>query len=93
VAKPQKRYVCQACGAVASKWQGQCVDCGDWNTLVEDAGGVVTPFSARHNLRGGGQLVTLSALDTETPLPSAPRPGSPSSTARSAAGWWRAPRR
>ncbi len=52
MAKPQRRYVCQACGAVSSKWQGQCVDCGDWNTLVEEAGGgVVTPFAAKHDLR------------------------------------------
>jgi len=29
------RYVCQSCGAKASKWAGQCADCGAWNTLVE----------------------------------------------------------
>ncbi|MBW8911776.1 MAG: hypothetical protein JF564_07820, partial [Sphingomonas sp.] len=34
MAKPQKRYVCQACGSVATRWQGQCVDCSEWNTLV-----------------------------------------------------------
>ena len=69
MAKPQKRYVCQGCGSVGSKWAGQCVDCGGWNTLVEDAGATVTPFSARHSLRGGGQLVLLSGLDADVPLP------------------------
>jgi DNA repair protein RadA/Sms len=69
MAKPQKRYVCQACGSVASKWAGQCDDCLEWNTLGEDAGAVVTPFSARHNLQAGGRAVTLVALDAETPLP------------------------
>jgi DNA repair protein RadA/Sms len=69
MAKAQKRYVCQQCGAVSSKWAGQCVDCGDWNTLVEDAGGVVTPFAAKHNLQGGGRTITLSGLDAQVPLP------------------------
>jgi DNA repair protein RadA/Sms len=69
MAKPQRRYVCQACGSVASKWAGQCDDCQDWNTLVEDSGAVVTPFSARHNLQQGGRAVSLVSLNTETRLP------------------------
>jgi DNA repair protein RadA/Sms len=69
VARPQKRYVCQACGSVASKWAGQCDDCLEWNTFVEDAGGVVTPFSAKHNLQNGGRAVQLVPLDSETRLP------------------------
>ncbi|WP_431470890.1 DNA repair protein RadA [Sphingosinithalassobacter sp. LHW66-3] len=69
MAKPQKRYVCQQCGSVASKWAGQCADCGDWNTLVEDAGAVVTPFQAKHNLQSGGRAIALSGLDSEIPLP------------------------
>ncbi|MGK6355651.1 DNA repair protein RadA [Sphingomonas sp. DT-207] len=69
MAKLQKRYVCQACGSVASKWAGQCADCGDWNTLVEDSGAVVTPFQARHNLQSGGRAIQLSGLDADVPLP------------------------
>jgi DNA repair protein RadA/Sms len=69
VARPQRRYVCQACGSVASKWAGQCDDCLEWNTLVEDSGGVVTPFSAKHNLQSGGRAVMLVPLDSETKLP------------------------
>jgi DNA repair protein RadA/Sms len=69
VARPQKRYVCQGCGSVASKWAGQCDDCLEWNTLIEDAGGVVTPFSAKHNLQSGGRAVMLVPLDSETKLP------------------------
>ncbi|MES2710283.1 MAG: DNA repair protein RadA [Pseudomonadota bacterium] len=30
-------FVCQACGAVAPKWQGRCDACGAWNTLIEEA--------------------------------------------------------
>ena len=69
MARAQRRYVCQACGSVASKWAGQCDDCLEWNTLIEDSGGVVTPFSAKHNLQSGGRAVTLVPLDSETKLP------------------------
>ncbi|HEX8624783.1 MAG TPA: ATPase domain-containing protein, partial [Allosphingosinicella sp.] len=69
MAKPKKRYVCQACGSVQNRWMGQCPDCTEWNTLVEDAGAVVTPFSARHNLRGGGRPIELVGLDRDVALP------------------------
>jgi DNA repair protein RadA/Sms len=69
MAKPQKRYVCQACGGVTSKWQGQCVDCAEWNTLVEEAPSVVTPFAAKHHLRTGGRAVVLTGLDDDVALP------------------------
>ncbi|MDA0911726.1 MAG: DNA repair protein RadA [Proteobacteria bacterium] len=35
MAKPKSNYVCQSCGAISPKWQGQCPDCLEWNTLVE----------------------------------------------------------
>ena len=69
MAKPRKRYVCQACGSVSSRWQGQCPDCSEWNSMVEDVAGVVTPFSARHDLRSGGRAVELVGLDAEISLP------------------------
>ncbi|HZF44171.1 MAG TPA: DNA repair protein RadA [Sphingomonadaceae bacterium] len=69
MAKPKKRYVCQACGSVASRWAGQCADCSEWNSLVEDAGGVVTPFAAKHDLRTGGRAVQLVGLDADIALP------------------------
>jgi DNA repair protein RadA/Sms len=69
MAKPQRRFVCQQCGSVSNKWQGQCVDCGDWNTLVEESGGVVTPFAAKHDLRSGGRSIMLSGLDADVALP------------------------
>jgi DNA repair protein RadA/Sms len=69
MAKPKKRYVCQSCGSVQGRWVGQCPDCAEWNTLVEDAGAVATPFAARHNLRGGGRSIELVGLDAEVTLP------------------------
>src|SRR5512144_209435 len=35
MARAQSRYVCQACGAMVLRWEGQCRTCGEWNTLVE----------------------------------------------------------
>jgi DNA repair protein RadA/Sms len=69
MAKLAKRYVCQACGSVTSKWAGQCGDCGEWNAIIEEAGTVVTAFSARHDLRTGGRPVTLAGLNEAVELP------------------------
>ncbi|HEX5754771.1 MAG TPA: DNA repair protein RadA [Arenimonas sp.] len=35
MAKAKTAYVCSDCGASASKWQGQCGECGAWNTMSE----------------------------------------------------------
>ena len=69
MAKPQKRYICQSCGSVSHRWQGQCGDCAEWNTLVEEAGAIVTPFAAKHNLQSGGRALQLVGLDAEVELP------------------------
>jgi len=69
MAKPKIRYVCQACGSVSSRWQGQCADCAEWNTLVQEAAGVASIFAAKHNLRGGGRTIELVGLDSEVALP------------------------
>jgi DNA repair protein RadA/Sms len=69
MAKPRTRYVCQLCGSVSPRWAGQCGECGEWNAMVEDSAGVVTPFSAKHDLRSGGRKVELVGLDAEAALP------------------------
>lgn len=35
MAKAKTQYVCQACGGISAKWQGQCPGCNEWNTLEE----------------------------------------------------------
>src|SRR5690606_12107237 len=35
MAKAKTVYVCQECGGVSAKWQGQCPHCQAWNTMVE----------------------------------------------------------
>jgi DNA repair protein RadA/Sms len=61
MAKPKRRYVCSACGSLTSRWQGQCADCGEWNTLSEDA--PQTVFSAKHDLSSGGRAISFELLD------------------------------
>lgn len=33
---PSTIYVCQSCGSQSRKWLGQCPDCNEWNTMVEE---------------------------------------------------------
>ena len=68
MAKLKTRYVCQACGSVQPRWQGQCPDCAEWNTLVQEASNV-TVFSAKHDLQTGGRAVELVGLDAAVALP------------------------
>ncbi len=60
MARPQTRFVCQSCGAVAPRWSGRCEACGEWNTIVEEgpaqpvsgAGGKPTPKGRAGRLVG-----------------------------------------
>src|SRR5688572_3543619 len=67
MAKEKKQYVGQLCGAVSYRWQGQCDDCGDWNSLTEEAGPTVV--AAKHSLQSGGRALSLVGLDSEVALP------------------------
>src|SRR3954465_558253 len=69
MAKPKSRYVCQACGSISHRWQGQCADCAEWNTLVQESAEVSSIFAAKHNLQGGGRLIPLVGLETPAALP------------------------
>src|SRR3546814_4988818 len=73
MAKVKKKYVCQQCGSVSFRWQGQCEECGEWNSLVEEAGETV--FSARHSLQSGGRAVALQGLASDIALPSREKTG------------------
>ncbi len=67
MAKPKRRYVCQACGSVHTRWQGQCADCAEWNTLAEDA--PATVFAQKHDLSSGGRAVEFAGLDQPGEMP------------------------
>jgi DNA repair protein RadA/Sms len=59
MARAVKRYVCQACGAVGSKWQGKCDACGAWNAILEEAALEAPGFT----LKAKGNVVKLAGLD------------------------------
>ncbi len=51
MAKTKMLYCCTTCGAQASKWAGQCSECGAWNSLTETL--AVVDGSARGRRFGG----------------------------------------
>ncbi|TDU25886.1 DNA repair protein RadA/Sms [Panacagrimonas perspica] len=71
MAKTRTAYVCQNCGASASKWAGQCADCGAWNTLVESTVAATRP-GTRPGVANATAVRRLHEVDAE----SAPRVGS-----------------
>jgi DNA repair protein RadA/Sms len=66
LAKPSKAfYVCQSCGGASPRWAGKCPDCGEWNTLVEEANPAPIPGSGLAKA-GKGRAVTLESLQGGT---------------------------
>lgn len=63
MAKAKIAYVCSACGSDFTKWQGQCTDCGEWNSLTEFR--VASAASAASNLgRSAGKSGYAGAVDS-----------------------------
>jgi len=59
MARAVAHYVCQECGAAASKWSGRCDSCGAWNSIVEEAASAAPP----KGLSGvKGRVVEFAAL-------------------------------
>ena len=67
MAKPRTSYVCGACGARTSQWQGQCVDCEAWNTLEAVTGTVVSALPGRKGPAVATSKTVIEVTDeTET---------------------------
>ncbi len=72
MAKQKTAFVCNDCGADYSKWQGQCSECGAWNTLQELRLGAVSSNrgSRQDATKGyagsaGGEVQILSEINLE----------------------------
>ncbi|MFZ5781470.1 MAG: DNA repair protein RadA [Pseudomonadota bacterium] len=78
MARPLKRFACQSCGAVTSKWSGRCESCGEWNTIVEEAAPAPGPAGSAL-ARGGGtgraRHLEFAGLRGSTPQPERYRSG------------------
>ncbi len=62
MAKKDKQYVCQSCGAVYPRWQGKCDACGEWNTIEEEliGGGGFSNFNPKKSKGNQIDFVPLS---------------------------------
>lgn len=67
LAKNKTFYSCNACGAQFPKWNGQCGDCGAWNSLVETL--AIAPAAANPRFAGyaGETAADVRALADITP--------------------------
>ena len=67
MAKPRTSFVCSECGAVASRWTGQCADCKAWNTMTEqvESQGVNRMSQTTHHksLAQTAPVLSLSDID------------------------------
>jgi len=59
MAKAQRLYVCQTCGATHNKWAGKCEACGEWNCIVEEISEARPPQGLS---RGRGKVIEFAAL-------------------------------
>lgn len=64
MAKTKTIFICQQCGAEYPKWQGQCSQCHEWNTLVEETREKVSK-------RGGGSASLPDISKSVVSLPEA----------------------
>ena len=65
MAKASRAFVCQACGAVTSKWSGKCAACGEWNSIIEEAAPSGSPALVAIKC-GKGRLASFESLAAAT---------------------------
>ena len=75
MARAQSRYVCQSCGEAFLRWEGQCRNCGGWNSLVETLirepakGARSSPARSTAGAVGGGDQPEALARVADLDLP------------------------
>ncbi len=62
MAKIKTAYYCQNCGSKHSQWHGQCKNCGEWNTLVEE---IVEKNSSHYDVIGSGKQKIINITEVE----------------------------
>ncbi len=62
MSRASSRYVCQVCGHESPKWLGRCPNCGEWNSLVEEA-----PVAARSSGRPAQTAEPVSVAEVTLP--------------------------
>ena len=72
MAKASRAYVCQACGAVTSRWSGKCGACGEWNSIIEETAPAGSPAlvaikGGKARLGARATFETLASAATDPP--------------------------
>jgi DNA repair protein RadA/Sms len=67
MAKRGPSHICQSCGAVYQRWQGQCTACGTWGSVVEEGAAPPLPGGGRGLSSGKprGRVLQLESLKGE----------------------------
>ena len=63
MAKTTVVFVCAACGAETLKWQGQCPQCGEWNTLEQRSVSRRASSAPARETGGAATAVELASAD------------------------------
>lgn len=63
MAKIKTAYYCQKCGTQYPQWHGQCKNCGEWNTLIEE---IVEKKSSHYDILGKGKQKIINITEVET---------------------------
>ena len=63
MAKIKTAYYCQKCGTQYPQWHGQCKNCGEWNTLVEE---IVEKKSSHYDILGSGKQKIINITEVAT---------------------------
>lgn len=62
MAKIKTAYYCQNCGSQYPQWHGQCKNCGEWNTLVEE---IVEKKPSQYDILGSGKQKIVNITEVE----------------------------
>jgi DNA repair protein RadA/Sms len=68
MAKARTVYTCSECGGQSLKWQGQCPNCSEWNTLVESVVEATGKTAGAHrfaSLAGTAEVVQLADVEAK----------------------------
>ncbi|WP_218352684.1 DNA repair protein RadA [Alteromonas lipotrueiana] len=68
MAKRKTAYVCAECGAQFPRWQGQCTECKEWNSITEFVVSAASPVKQATSGYAGqtqAKIETLNAIDLE----------------------------
>jgi DNA repair protein RadA/Sms len=66
MAKVSKAFVCQACGAVTTRWSGKCAACNEWNSIIEETAAPSGPPALMAIKGGKGRPAFFEALQAKT---------------------------